>query len=88
MCTGLSALLGDKISWRCLGNEHCDTGSSPGFFDFTFRYRRITDKRVMVLDLGYYHGNKSSKEIGRKFQMKLDENLNNVKKDADMIHSD
>jgi hypothetical protein len=69
--TGVSALLGDKLSWWCLGNEHCNTGSSPGSFAFTFRYRTITDKKVMVLDLGYYHGNKSSKETTRKFQMKI-----------------
>ena len=42
----------------------------------------------MVLNLGYYHGKKSSKGTARKFQMKLDENLFNVKKDADMVLSD
>ena len=68
--------------------EHCETGSCHGSFVFTFRYRKITDKRVMVLDLGCYHDKKSSKETARKFQMKLDENLFNVKKDADMVLSD
>jgi hypothetical protein len=71
MFTGISALLGDKLSWWCLGNEHWDTGTSPGSFVFTFGYRTITDKRVIVLNLSYYHGNKSSKETARMFQMKL-----------------
>jgi hypothetical protein len=69
--TGLSALLGDKLSWWCLVMEHCETGSCHGSFVFTFRYRKITDKRVMVLDLGCYHDKKSSKETARKFQMNL-----------------
>jgi hypothetical protein len=38
-----------------------------------FRYRTITDKRVMALDLGYFHGNKTCKETARKLQRKLGE---------------
>ena len=51
MFTGISALLGDKLSWWCLGNEHWDTGTSPGSFVFTFRYRKITDKFQKSLKL-------------------------------------
>ena len=42
-----------------------------GSFIFTARYRTIANKRVTVLDRGYFHGNKSCKETVRKLQRTL-----------------